>query len=146
MGRRKAEPEPIVIAEPEAITAPGRRFWLDNSMFPVSARINKSGDEETVLPMPAFSVKEVAMIFFGRGADWLRWCEKPTPDRPAGAFVLDGEVLEASRTDAGFRYYTLADVERMAHALAQNGTIDGEKLIHVIVMVKHCAQINGVVL
>lgn len=135
----------LVLAQADIALPEGRRFWTEPEMFPVTTKINKFGKEEEVLPEPSFTVQEVAKFFFGKGPDWLRWRARPNKTtHPKGYFVLDGKVLEPSRTQAGFRYYTLADVERMAHALAQTGAIDGQALVHAVVMVKHCALINDI--
>lgn len=133
-----SQPEPLVVAEPENIAPPqGRRFWLDDSMF--------ATDRKGLLT-PRFSVQAVAQVFFGNGPDWLRWRMRPDPDngRPDGYFLLDGKPLTIKRTDAGARYFTLADVERMATALAQEGAIDGLQLSNIVMMVKYCARIHGI--
>lgn len=144
--------EPLVVADPELMTLPeGQRFFLDDSMFP----LDKSG-----IPVPTFKVKEVAEVFFGKSVDWLRWRMRPDDKRvkdkvtgevtvipgehPDGFFILDGEPLEFKRTDPGARYFTLADIERMAHALAQGGHIDGARLALVTKMVVTCARLHGV--
>lgn len=142
-------PEPLVVAVPEALVPPGSRFATNDSMF----RPDKDG-----LLTPHFSVQEVAKFFFGNGPDWLRWRMRPDDKRikhedgtvevvhgkyPEGYFVLDGEVMEFKRTSAGARYFTLADIERMAHALAQGDHIDGAQLTNITVLVKTCAKVYG---
>lgn len=152
------EPEPLVLAAPELLMPEGKRFWLDDEMFP----LDKKG-----LPSPHFSVQEVAKFFFGNGPDWMRWRMRPddkkvkgpdgkylrNPDGsfviekgeyPEGYFVLDGKKIEPKRTEAGARYFTLADVERMAHALAQGGHIDGAQLTNIVVLVKTVAKVYGI--
>ena len=120
------------------------RFYLHDEMFPKG----NTGRLE-----PNFSVQEVAKTFFGRKADWLRWRYKSDqnprkPDLPAkhphGFFVLDGEPLEPKTTEAGARYYTLADIERMGHALAQNGAIDGDTLEHVVEVCVNVALLHNI--
>jgi hypothetical protein len=152
-------PEPLVVSESEAepLVPEGARFVTDDSMF--------DEDKDGRLT-PHFSVQEVAKIFFGNGPDWLRWRMRPDdkkvkgpdgkflrnedgtfvmkPDKyPEGYFVLDGEVMDFKRTPADARYFTLADIERMAHALAQGDNLDGEQLINVIVLVKTIAKVYG---
>lgn len=144
------EPEPLIIAEPEMLMPQGRRFWTDDSMF--------HPDKDGRLS-PNFSVQVVSEVFFGNGPDWLRWRMRPDdkkeeqPDGtfevvkgkyPHGYFVLDGEPMQFKRTKAGARYFTLADIERMAHALAQGGHIDGAQLALVVQMVKICSKIHGI--
>lgn len=140
--------EPLVVADPELVNQFGR-FVVDDSMF----RPDKDG-----LLFPHFSVQEVAKTFFGNGPDWLRWRMRPDDKRvkqpdgsvlvvkgkyPEGYFILDGKKIEPKRTDAGARYFTLADVERMAHALAQGGHIDGAQLQNIVVLVKTLAKVYG---
>lgn len=145
--------EPLVIADPELLTLPeGRRFWLDDSMFP----LDKKGK-----PIPTFKAKEVAEVFFGKSVDWLRWRMRSNDkrvkdpatgrtkvikgDHPDGFFLLDGDPMDFKRTDPGARFFTLADIERMAHALAQGQHIDGQTLTYTIRMVVTCARLHGVV-
>lgn len=152
------EPEPMVLAQPELLLPEGQRFWTDDSMF---------AEDKKGLPNPHFSVQEVSKVFFGNGADWLRWRMRPDDkkvkgedgeylrnedgsyvmekgDYPDGYFVLDGEPMTFKRTKAGSRYFTLADIERMAHALAQGGHIDGAQLTNIVVVVKTVAKIYGI--
>jgi hypothetical protein len=145
------QPEPLVIASPELLAPPrGERFWTYDSMF----KPDKNGRL-----YPHFSVQEVAKFFFGNGPDWLRWRMRPDDKKikdeqgnvtiikgkyPDGYFILDGKPMEHKRTEAGARYFTLADIERMAHALAQGGHIDGAQLSNIVVLVKTCAKVYGV--
>lgn len=142
--------EPMVVADPDLILPKGRKFFLDDSMF-------SEGKDGVIVPN--FKVKEAAKVFFGKSDDWLRWKMRPRNrritnpetgeveilpgDRPDGAFVLDGKPLEFKRTGPNARYFTLADIERMAHALAQSGDIDGQALIHITRMVVSCARLHG---
>lgn len=137
------ESEPLLLTTQDLIHPSDRRFWLDDDMF----FTDKRG-----LPIPRFSVQEVSKCFFGKGPDWLRWRSRADTKgkHPEGFFVLDGEPLPVKRlpnkgkNDTTARYYTLADVERMAHALAQHGAIDGGELANIVLMVKTCARIYGV--
>lgn len=152
-------PEPLVVASPELILPEGQRFITDPSMFPV---------DKSNRPVPRYSVQEAAKFFFASGPDWLRWRMRPDDkkakdeqgnpildehgnhvmvegEHPHGYFVLDGEPIEFARTSAGARYFTLYDIERMAHALAQGGQIDGAKLTQITRIVKTTAQMYGIV-
>jgi hypothetical protein len=120
----------------DGLSPEGRDYWVYDEMLPV--------DKRDGLHVPRYTVKEVAVFFFARSADWLRWRSRPAPGHPQGYFVLDGEVLEPSRTEAGARYYTLSDVERMAHALTQNGGLSTGKLIETIMLVKWTARLYEV--
>ena len=130
--------EPLVVADPEMLVPRGQRFLLDDKMF---ERDSKG------MPIPSLRVTEVAKIFFGQSDDWLRWRMRSNTnaEHTEGDFVLDGEPLEFKRTDSNSRYFTLADVERMAHALLQTGVIDGARATRVVTMVKTCAQLHGVI-
>lgn len=102
---------------------------------------------DKLLEEPRYSISECAKFFFARSAHWIRHQESidnayfdpetpedKRPDRPA--FVLDGERLTFHYTAHGSRHYTLADVEHMAHALAQNYRIDGSMLNNVLTIVE----------
>ena len=121
----------------------GRSFFLWDSMFPV----NDEGQ-----PLPAYTVQETAKMFFGMGPDWLRWRYRPDkPDAnghhrfPHGYFVLGDVILEAKRTEKGNRYYTLADIERMAVALVENEAIAPERLYTILQLVLLEAQLHGII-
>ena len=91
---------------------------------------------------PIFTVSEVAKIFFARTSHWVRWKDN------TGAFVLQGEYVGGFRTKAlkgkeGARRYTLADVEKMTHALAANDGINGHQMMHSLVAVKAIAEVHG---
>jgi hypothetical protein len=134
----------------------GRDYWIYDQMLPVHEEL--VDEDGNPVPLPNFTVKETAKMFFARSADWLRWRGravhnghkaddgKPCNDRchPLGFFVLDDVVIEPRRTEAGARFYTLADVERMAHALAQNGALSTEKLIDTIMLIKWEARLYEV--
>lgn len=116
----------------------GLSFFLWDTMFP------KSGSGT---PRPSYTVQETAKLFFGKGSDWLRWRYRPdkSGSHPHGYFVLNGIELEPKRTEKGNRYYTLADIERMAYALVENSAIDGEQLSVVIQLVLLEARLYHVI-
>lgn len=114
----------------------GMVFFLWDHMF---------GQNANGIPQPAYTVQETSKFFFGRGSDWLRWRYRPATDYPDGYFVLKGVILEPKRTETGNRYYTLADIERMAHALAENDAIDGEQLSVIIQLVLLQARVHRVI-
>lgn len=95
----------------------------------------KSDDPDK--PGPTFTVSEVAKVFFGRSPHWVRWRERK------GFFTLDGEDVSGHRTETGARSYTLGDIEQMAHALAQNGAINGTQLNLALVLLKTSGQVHG---
>lgn len=120
---------------------------------------------------PLFSVSEMAKVFFARTAYWVRWlenCEYPVsnpkvPDKtkPCGMhplghskeeaeahkgawrMVLDGELLVPIRTESNARKYDLALIEKIAHALASNNTIEISQLRHALAIVHTQAQMNN---
>jgi hypothetical protein len=86
---------------------------------------------------PRYTVKEVAKFFFGKSSHWVRWKEKE------GDLNVNGKQVADHRTDGGARYYTLADVEKMAHALCRNGAIDAHHLKYALRLVRIEAQVWG---
>jgi hypothetical protein len=126
----------ILGVEPKQDPVTGRWFYLWDDMFAV---------DDKGRPVPSFGAQETSKIFFGRGPDWLRWRYHPTENYPNGYFVLDNVILEPKRSDSGQRFYTLADIERMAHALAENDAIDGARLMSVISIALHVARLYGYV-
>ena len=83
--------------------------------------------------------------------------ERAGVSRTLVSFILDGKPLEFKRlalpksspkygdpNAETARYYTLADVERMAHALGQQGVIDGRRVAHIVLMARVCAELHGI--
>ncbi len=146
--------EPLIIADPDLMGTPdGERWLFYDEQFPKDRKDVYEKKDKVGRPVPNYSVSEVAKFFFGRNAQWMRWryssdarvspiTGKPNvPKHPHGYFVLDGEPLVPKTSPQGQRYYTLADVERMAHALAQNGVLSGIELNEVITLLKATAAI-----
>lgn len=117
---------------------------------------------------PLYSISEMAQFFFARSSHWVRWLEschystgkgkekKECGIRPSAhtkkqreehqhtwKFMLDGNLLEAQRTSSGARKYDLALVEKIAHALASNGTIEVNQLRQALLIVKIQAEMHG---
>lgn len=122
------------------------RLRLNDKMF---------GEDKHGRLAPNFSVQETAVAFFGHSPDWLRWRYRPDqapktkpkgwkPKHPKGYFVLDGERLEPKTTQSGARYYTLADIEKMAYALFDNEVFDGDSLLATLQIVYANAFLTGV--
>lgn len=90
---------------------------------------------------PWFSVSEVGKFFFARSPHWIRWREEK------GFFTLDGVAIGTTRTKknvkggAGQRRYNLADVEKIGHALAEKGAIDGNQLRRTLHLVESEARL-----
>lgn len=88
--------------------------WL----FPHQFEPTKPGS----MVRPTFSVAEVAKFFFARSAAWMRSSERK-------ATLDDVPLTEFFGRGVGERReYTLYDIERVAHGLAQSGLISGERL------------------
>jgi hypothetical protein len=83
---------------------------------------------------PLYGVSELAIFFFARTPHWVRWLERE------GRLELDGEKLVEIRTKSGARKYDLARVEKIAHALASNGTISTHQLKQALMLVKIQAE------
>ena len=94
---------------------------------------------------PVYSVAEVSKVFFARSPHWVRWVERK------GWLVLDGEQVGTYRKPVGddvkpgngYRQYCLSDIEKMAHALAQHGAIDGDQLMNALRIVAAQARLYG---
>lgn len=114
---------------------------------------------------PLYSVSAMAEFFFVRSSYWVRWLEschfKYSPKHECNVapaqhsakmrrehqhtwkFVLDGELLQPLRTESNARKYDLALVEKIAHALASNGTIKFDQLRQCLRLVKIQAEMHG---
>lgn len=86
---------------------------------------------------PLYSVSEMAKFFFARSSHWVRWLENNN------RLVLDDEPLVPVRTPSNARKYDLALVEKIAHALASNRSIEVGQLRHALTIVKTQAQMFG---
>jgi hypothetical protein len=117
-------PEPLILADPAIYMPEDRDFWTTPEMYdPVRRR-------------PAFMVKETANVFFGMSPQWLR------KHLRIGSTIVDGEDWQPERSDSNYRLFRLYDIERIAHALAENRVITGQHLELVTIMVKTSAQMH----
>lgn len=85
-------------------------------------------DVETVEAGPWYTVGEASKFFFARSSHWMRRCERQ---------------IEVDRVRGSRRRYNLADIERIAFALAQRRLIDGRRFMLVLLLVKLEAQLHG---
>jgi hypothetical protein len=145
MARTGSKAQPLIITDPEHFGDKdfiAKEEWFQEKHIPQA-----DGSVKVVLPKPNFSVSEVAKVFFAEDPDWLRWRLKKSKENPHGFFVLDGQPIPERRTqngtEHGFRYYTLVEVERMAHALAQNGAISGQRLTYIVTIIKNMLKLYG---
>lgn len=145
MARAGTKAQPLIIADPDHFNDKGfiaKKEWFEEKHIPQA-----DGSVKVVLPKPNFTVAEVSKVFFAEDPDWLRWRLKKTKDNPHGFFVLDGQPVPERRiqngSEHGFRYYTLHEIELMAHALAQNGAISGARLETIISIIKNMLRLYG---
>lgn len=90
---------------------------------------------------PEFSTGGVSKIFFAtHPATFRYWLWK---EESKGGPILDGSRIEIEQRD-GYRVYSIEDVEKLAHAFARAGYIDGDRLGKIVLMVKTCAQMYGI--
>lgn len=140
--------QPVVYSDPRLIDPDGDRRWmLEEEMIPT----DKAG-----MPIPMLRTKQVAGIFFGRKPSWMYFLFNPRTFRGYDGegkeirqnvghsyFLLDGQPM-TFREDRHGRYYSLADVERIVHALIQQGRIDGATANRALLIVKTSAQQAGI--
>lgn len=88
---------------------------------------------------PMFNIRNFAQFFFARSPGWVRHHERE------GNFMLAGVRVGDRRTSSGARVYNLGDVERCAHALAQNGVIGVPQLLDALRLVKIQARMHGMI-
>lgn len=113
---------------------PGRRFWVTEEM------ITRGKKDE---PKPWYSTHTVATVFIGRSAAWLRVKMRQSDEFPHSQLILDGVALDIHRSPTGDRQFSLADIERTAHALHEGGAIDDKRFACMIMMVVWSARQNG---
>lgn len=122
------------LSEKEKGMADDAQFILTDTRLPADKFILEGVD---VSEEPLFAISEVAKMFFARSPHWIRWRERK------GDFNLDGEDVSGGRTQTGLRKYTLADIEKIAHALAEKGAINGAQLNTVLLLVQTEARLWG---
>ena len=108
---------------------------------------------------PVFTVSEIAKVFYARSPHWIRWRERkgyfvlePEGGAPEGHVhdfddeghcACGAEDVGGQRTSEGARRYTLADIEKMTHALASKGAINGAQLTNALLLVQTEARVWG---
>lgn len=90
---------------------------------------------------PVYRVQEVAKVFFGMSASWLRLKLQATDDRPGTSFMISGVPMEFRRTEQGARVFWLSDIQPMAESLYNLGDIKVEKLRAILRVVEAQAQL-----
>jgi hypothetical protein len=91
------------------------------------------------LPLPWFRIEDLAKFFFVKTKDWIRWLHRDAPGYPKGHFLLDGVPIVPKRTRAGYRAFSLPDIERMAYALHQDGRLADEDLGQILALIRQVA-------
>lgn len=138
--------QPAVYTDPRLMTS--GEWMLEESMIPT---------DKKDMPFPMYRTRQVAEIFFGRKSSWFYFTMEPHKfagrdedgkeirKRTGDTWLrLDGEPLGIRRDKLNQRYYSLADVERIVHALAQNRRIDGATMQRALLIVKTIAQQHGI--
>jgi hypothetical protein len=130
---RGANVTPIVVVDGGGDIA--RPYWIRYESLPTTAQ----GDH-----FPVFSRAEVAKCFFGWKSFWLRNRMNDLSDEH-GRLPLDGGLMDPLPLDGhGSPVFNLADIERVAHALAQAGSISGIHLQRTVAIVRAVAYQYGV--
>jgi hypothetical protein len=81
--------------------------------------------------MPTYRVEEVAKVFFGMSASWLRLKLNPDKEHPDTWFTIDGNRMEFRRREGKSttaRIFWLSDIEKMAYSLRDFGAISPAQL------------------
>jgi hypothetical protein len=111
-------PDPYVLVDPGAIEPPGRQYWTTPEMAP-----------------PLFATHVVATVFFARTVAWL----KDHLNR-GHSITAEGDVRPQKALN-GHYAWRLYDIERFAHALAQQGLINGRRAELVVQLVRTTARL-----
>jgi hypothetical protein len=126
-----ATADPVLVI-PDGVAPPDRRFWVTPDMIPL---------DRFDLPVPRWNVIQTASFFFARSNSWLRALMRND------VFILDGKPLVFHRIQRGAeqgkgdpRYFSLADIEMMAYALAQQGSINENQFVCAVQIVKWVAR------
>lgn len=101
--------------------------WLEQCHYTEPKKNPKTGrmkNEQCKIPISAHSKKL-------REAHQHTW-----------KFVFDGEMLTPRRNGSGAREYDLTLIEKIAHALAANGTIKVSQLRHALQLVRIQAEMH----
>jgi hypothetical protein len=113
-------------AFPEVVVAPATGLDPDEMML--------YGVEEEG---PTYTVSQVAETFFARSSHWIRLQERN------GKVTLDGRPVADRKTPQGARIYRLADIELLAHALAEHHVISAMQLALALQAVQSVAGVWG---
>lgn len=95
---------------------------------------------------PFFKVEEVAKVFFGMSASWLRLRMSADAEHPGSWFTYpDGRRIEFRRADPdktdSARVFLLSDIEPMAYSLHKYGRITAARLARILEVVRAIAAI-----
>jgi hypothetical protein len=85
---------------------------------------------------PFFTKGQVCIVFFAKNGNWLNNLEAN------GKLMLDGQlIVPRRRVASNVRVYTLSDVEKIAHGLAQSGYLPGERLRATLQVIRAMARL-----
>jgi hypothetical protein len=121
----------IVVVNQSIMTPDNRPYWITPEIVSVA--------ENNFV----FATGTVAEAFFGVPVTTLRWWL--WKENLKGGLKLDGSPFAIRQINKN-RVFTIGDIERLGHALAQAGHIDGDRLGKIVLMVKTHAQLAGMLL
>lgn len=117
-------PEPMIIGDPELVSKAESDYWTTPEMF------------DAAREWPSFRTSEVGKCFFGMSPGWVR-------KYVGRGFQTDGEVFQTLLSRNGRDHiWRLYDIERWAHALAENRIISGQQLELTIGIVIAVARLH----
>jgi hypothetical protein len=109
--------EPFIVSGEGVLTPSGRSYWVTPEM------VAEYGGK------PSYAMQE-ASVFFGRGANWLRRRMEARPEFPV------------NRSSAGYRQFTLHQIELLAHTLLTDRELSPLHFAMVIRMIKSAAILH----
>jgi hypothetical protein len=95
---------------------------------------------------PFFKVEEVAKVFFGMSASWLRLRMSADAEHPNSWFTYpDGRRIEFRRADPdktdSARVFLLSDIEPMVDSLVKFGRINNARAVRIKEVVRAIAAV-----
>jgi hypothetical protein len=129
--------KPVILTPlmPDIVLPPDRRFWITGDMLAFT---------RTGSPRPWFNTHTVATVFLGYSAAWLRQRMRASDDYPLSMLVLDGQPVSIHRSKSDDRQFSLAAIERSAHALYEAGQLTDDRFAAAVMMVLWCARQYGI--
>lgn len=91
-------------------------------------------------PLREYHTKQVSTFFFQKSAGWLRWRDRE------GQTTSEHFNCNPQRDANGTRIYSLADIEILAHAFAEQSIIDAQHMEITLHLIRLIAIGYGVIL